>query len=267
MNTIFGVFEDAAVARRAVDALRASPLKLHDVSLVSPDADGAGATHGDGDVSAGQGATVGAVWGGLVGLAALLIPGIGPFIAFGALGAALTGVVTGAVVGGITAALVDFSGIPEADARNYEALTREGKTLVAVKARDEDANEVHRLLTTAGADSINDSQTGTFIPWNQPVVTMYNEHGNRLEEDLDANAAIHSSLIDDTAAPPGLTNDTVYSSTARGIYDAPVSADTEDYGAHPPVPTEERAVGHAWASGDATSHAQDDDMSTAKRDM
>jgi uncharacterized membrane protein len=266
MNTIFGVFDDAAMARRAVDALRASPLQLHDVSIVAPDA-GGGTTHSAEDVSAGQGATVGAVWGGLVGLGALLIPGIGPFIAFGALGAALTGAVTGAVVGGITAALVDFSGIPEHDARDYEAMTRDGKTLVAVKARDEDAHEVHRLLTTAGADSINDSETGTFVPWNQPVVTMYNEHGNRLEENLDANAAIHTSMVNDTAAPPGLTNDTVYSSTARGIYDTPASADTEDYGAHPPVPTEERAVGQGWASGDATTSGQDDDLSKARRDM
>jgi len=100
-----------------------------------------------------------------------------------------------------------------------------------------------------------------------PVVTMYNEHGNRLQEDLDANAAIHTSLSEDTPAPPGLTNDTVYSSTARGIYDAPASADTEAYGTHPPVPPNERAVGHAWTSGDATSHAQDDDLSRAKRDM
>ena len=265
MNTIFGVFDDAAMARRAVDALRASPLKLHDVSIVSRTADSA--THSDGDVSAGQGATVGAVWGGLVGLATLLIPGIGPFIAFGMLGAAVTGAVTGAVVGGITAALVDFSGIPEEDARGYEAMAHAGKTLVAVKARDEDAAEVHRMLTTAGADSINDSETGTFLSWNQPVVTMYNEHGNRLEEDLDANAYIHTSLIDDTAAPPGLTNDTVYSSTARGIYDTPASADTEAYGTHPPVPENERAVGRPWASGDATTSSQDDDLSTAKRDM
>jgi len=265
MNTIFGVFDDAATARRAVDALRASPLKLHDVSIVSRTADSP--THADGDVSAGQGATVGAVWGGLVGLAALLIPGVGPFIAFGALGAAVTGAVTGAVVGGITAALVDFSGIPEEDARGYEEMAHAGKTLVAVKARDEDANEVHRLLTTAGADSINDSETGTFITGNQPVVTMYNERGNRLQENLDANPLINTSLIDDTSAPPGLTNDTVYSSTARGIYDAPASADTEAYGTHPPVPATERAVGRPWASDDATSSAQDDDLSTAKRDM
>jgi uncharacterized membrane protein len=267
MNTIFGVFDDAATARRAVDQLRASPLKLHDVSLVARDADSSDVTHNDGDVSAGQGATVGAVWGGLVGLAALLIPGVGPFIAFGTLGAVLTGAVTGAVVGGITAALVDFSGIPEADARDYEAMAHAGKTLVAVKARDEDANEVHRILTNAGADSINDSETGEFVPWNQPVVTMYNDRGNRLEENLDANPLINTSLVDDTAAPPGLTNDTVYSSTARGIYDAPVSADTEAYGSHPPVPPEERAVGQGWASGDATSRTQDDDASKSRRDM
>lgn len=267
MNTIFGVFDDAATARRAVDALRASPLQLHDVSLVAQNGGGDSVAHNSEDVSAGQGAAVGAVWGGLVGLASLLIPGIGPFIAFGMLGATLTGVVTGAVVGGITAALVDFSGIPEHDAREYEAMARAGKTLVAVKARDEDANEVHRILTTAGADSINDSETGEFTSANQPVVTMYNERGNRLEENLDANPMINASLVDDTAAPPGLTNDTVYTSTARGIYDMPASADTEDYGAHPPVPVQENEVGRPWASGDATSGAQDDDQSTAKRDM
>jgi len=99
MNTIFGVFDDAAMARRAVDALQASPLQLHDVSLVARNGEGYSANHGTEDVSPGQGAAVGAVWGGLVGLASLLIPGIGPFIAFGMLGAALTGVVTGAVVG------------------------------------------------------------------------------------------------------------------------------------------------------------------------
>ena len=264
MNTIFGVFEDAAMARRAVDALQVSPLKLHDVSIVSPTADSA--THSNEDVSAGQGAAVGAVWGGLVGVAALLIPGVGPFIAFGMLGAALTGAVTGAVVGGITAALVDFSGIPEQDARDFETMARDGKTLVAVKARDEDAHEVHRILATSGADAINDSETGTYVSWNQPVVTMYNQNGNRLQVDLDANPLINTSLAEDTPAPPGLTNDTVYSSTARGIYDSPVSADTEAYGAHPPVPANERAVGQPWAGGDATSHAQDDDLSKARRD-
>src|SRR5690349_17216396 len=168
MNTIIGVFDDPMMARRAVDTLRSSSLKLDDVSLIAPTDERARAAGGDEDVSAGEGAAIGAVWGGLVGLAALLIPGIGPFIAFGALGAALTGAVTGAVVGGITAALVDFSGIPEDEARAYETMLTEGKALVAVKARDEDTEEVHRMLMSAGADSIRDDEVATTGGMNQP---------------------------------------------------------------------------------------------------
>jgi uncharacterized membrane protein len=263
MNTIIGVFDDPMAARRAVDALRASSLKLDDVSLIARTDERAKAVGGGEDVSAGEGAAIGAVWGGLVGLAALLIPGVGPFIAFGALGAALTGAVTGAVVGGITAALVDFSGIPEAEARGYETMVTEGKALVAVKTRDEDREEVHRILTSVGADSIRDDEVATTGGMNQPVVAMYNQHGNRLQEDMDGNPYIHSSMIEDTPAPPGLTNDTVYSATARGIYDVPPSAATEDYGAHPPVPESEGA-GRPWNSGDTTSQSQDDDLDQAK---
>src|SRR4051812_32697465 len=130
-NTILGIFDDAIAARSAMDALRASSLKLDDVSIISRATESGAAVGNHDDVSAGEGAAVGAVWGGLVGLAALLIPGVGPFIALGALGAALTGVVTGAVVGGITAALVDFSGIPEDAAHGYEEQIRAGKTLAA----------------------------------------------------------------------------------------------------------------------------------------
>src|SRR5688500_18924149 len=158
-NTILGIFDDAASARRALEALRTGPLSLDDSSIVSRANESGVATGNTEDVSAGEGAAVGAVWGGLVGLAALLIPGVGPFIAFGALGAALTGVVTGAVVGGISAALIDFGGISEEDARDYEQQVHAGKTLVAVKARAEDALEVRRVLASAGADSIRDNQT------------------------------------------------------------------------------------------------------------
>src|SRR5262245_58127722 len=258
MNTIIGVFEDPIAARRAVDVLRSSALKFHDVSLIARTDERARAVGDDEDVSAGEGAAIGAVWGGLVGLAALLIPGVGPFIAFGALGAALTGVVTGAVVGGITAALVDFSGISAEEARAYETMVAEGKVLVAVKARHEDSAEVHRILTASGADSIRDDEAATTDGVNQPVVAMYNEYGNRLQEDLDANALISSSLIDDTPPPPGLTNDTVYSTTARGIYDTPANADIEAYGTHAPVSEEEE--GRPWSGGDTTSDTYDDDL-------
>jgi len=191
-NTILGIFDDSTAAQRAVETLRASTLKLDDVSIVARASDSGVATGNPDDVSAGQGATVGAVWGGLVGLAALLIPGVGPFIAFGALGAALTGVVTGAVVGGISAALIDFSGIPEEDARGYEQQVHAGKTLVAVKARDEDALEVRRVLAAAGADSIRDNQTDITRSANNPVrVAMYDDRGQRVNEALEYGAPIN----------------------------------------------------------------------------
>ena len=75
MNTIIGIFDDPTTARRALEELRDGPLMLEDVSIISRDSSAAGASSED--VSAGEGAAVGAVWGGLVGLAALLIPGVG----------------------------------------------------------------------------------------------------------------------------------------------------------------------------------------------
>jgi len=197
MNTIIGLFDDQATARRALETLRDGPLPLEDISLIAQNADGTINNGNSGDVSAGQGATVGAVWGGLVGLAALLIPGIGPFIAFGALGAALTGVVTGAVVGGITAALVDFSGIPEDEARGYEEQLHAGKTLLAVKARDEDTAEVRRILDEIGADGVRDDQADLSATVRRPVrVAMYNDQGQRVNEQRERGATHQHGIYD-----------------------------------------------------------------------
>ncbi|MDQ2997489.1 MAG: hypothetical protein M3R61_10585 [Chloroflexota bacterium] len=201
MNTIIGIFDDQTTARRALETLRDGPLPLEDISIIAQNADGTVDTGGSGDVSAGEGATVGAVWGGLVGLAALLIPGVGPFIAFGALGAALTGVVTGAVVGGISAALIDFSGIPADEAKGYEQQIRDGKALVAVKARDEDSAEVRRILDEIGADNVRDDQADLSATMRRPVrVAMYDDQGQRVGEQREQGAT-----------------------KPRGIYDSPVA--------------------------------------------
>src|SRR5687767_5996928 len=210
-NTILGIFDDPMAARRAMEALRESSLKLDDISIVTRATESGAAVSGaDDDVSAGEGAAVGAVWGGLVGLAALLIPGVGPFVAGGALFAALTGAVTGAVVGGISAALIDFSGIPEDEARGYEEQVRSGKTLVAVKARDEDSAEVRRLLNEAGAASVRDDQTPTGAGTGRSVhVAMYDASGKRVEQEREVSAAT--------------TGATTY---RRGIYDTPASTTT-----------------------------------------
>ncbi len=187
MNTIIGVFDDPQVARRALEALRDSPLELEDISIISRDRAASGAENED--VSAGEGATVGAVWGGLVGLTALLIPGIGPFIAGGALFATLTGVVTGAVVGGIAAGLIDFSGIPEEDARGYEDEINQGKTLIAVRAREQDIAAVRQILQSDGASAVRDEVHTTMPPGSTlPRVAMYDPKGGRIEHVEDAQA-------------------------------------------------------------------------------
>jgi uncharacterized membrane protein len=232
MNTILGIFDDPTAARRALDALRDSPLPLEDVSIVSRATESGAAVANDTDVSAGEGAAVGAVWGGLVGLAALLIPGVGPFVALGALGAALTGAVTGAVVGGIAAALIDFGGIPEAEAQHYESLVHEGKTLVAAKARDEDTAEVRRILHSFGA--VPADTTGARAP---SPVAMYDEQGQRVDQDIDEAYAVGNM-----AASP------------RGIYDSPAVAGRDPYATREmPVA---RPEGETWTSGEVVGEGQ-----------
>jgi uncharacterized membrane protein len=250
MSTIFAVFDDPIAARRAVETLRNGPLNLDDVSIVTRSTESGKPLSNTDDVSAGEGAAVGAVWGGLVGLAALLIPGIGPFLAFGALGAALTGVVTGAIVGGITAALVDFSGIPEEEARGYEDMVREGKTLVAVKGRAEDMSEARNILHSAGADSIRGEQapitgaTGSITGTSSPVhVAMYDENGRRVDQELEYGAT------PTTAASTGYV-----SPTTRGIYDIPTTGATTTTGTSPVDSRTGQA--QSWTSGEVVGEGQ-----------
>jgi tetrahydromethanopterin S-methyltransferase subunit C len=68
---------------------------------------------------AGSRAVIGVTLGWLVGIGALAIPGLGPFIAAGPIMAALAGMGVGGAVGGVTGALVGM-GIPEFEAKRYE---------------------------------------------------------------------------------------------------------------------------------------------------
>jgi uncharacterized membrane protein len=175
-TTILGVFDDSVNARRALDELRASTLELVDTSIITRSADA-----GNDRLTAGEGAVVGAVWGGLVGLIALIIPGVGPFIAGGAIFAALTGAAAGAVVGGVAGALIENTGIPREEAERYEAAVHQGKTLVAVKAREEDALAVRRILAHDGARSIHENETD-IIGGGTVSVAMYDETGRTIDQ-------------------------------------------------------------------------------------
>jgi uncharacterized membrane protein len=215
INTILGVFDDAAAARRAMDELRASSLEFRDFSVIARSGEGA-ADHDH--LSAGEGAAVGAVWGGLVGLAALLIPGVGPFVAGGALFAALTGAATGAVVGGVAGALIDNAGLSEEEARGYEALVHGGKTLVAVKADDANQEEVRRILAGAGAVSLRDNQTD-IAGTNAPVhIAAEGAAAREIEAGLTGSATVVGTPP--TVSPP-VPNSTM--AGPAGLYEAPAT--------------------------------------------
>lgn len=115
---------------------------------------------------AAEGAAAGAVGGGvlggvlglLIGAGALVIPGIGPVVAGGALASALgvtgataaAGAGIGAAAGGVLGALLG-AGIPEEQAQYFDQRFREGGALVTVSAGGL-AAEAQRVLENSGAD-------------------------------------------------------------------------------------------------------------------
>lgn len=102
----------------------------------------------------GAGGVLGGTLGLLVGIGALAIPGLGPFIAAGPLLAALSGAAAGATVGGITGALIGM-GIPEMEAKRYEGKIKGGNLLISVHTESGDEQKrAETIFKTARAEDI-----------------------------------------------------------------------------------------------------------------
>jgi hypothetical protein len=99
--------------------------------------------------------------GALFGIAAALIPGVGPFITAGtllttALGAVGGGAVAGAVVGGTTgliASALARAGYDESEANYYGSAIEQGGTLVTVDTGDLNSAAVRQILAQHGGRS------------------------------------------------------------------------------------------------------------------
>lgn len=109
-NIVSAVFDSRSEAEAAVAELRTAGVNDSAISVIAQQ-DGKNTTtdgSGEGSDTGGflAGAAAGAGLGTLLGIAALAIPGVGPFVAAGAIasaaipGAALTGAAIGAVGGG-----------------------------------------------------------------------------------------------------------------------------------------------------------------------
>lgn len=141
-QTVVGVFDDVTAAEHAINDLKVTGFTPDSISVITRNRDANNRllqeTEGN---EAGQGALSGALGGGTLGAVlgwllaggTALIPGVGPIIAAGVLGATVTGALVGGSLGSIASALAG-SGIPEEHAQEYEAHIRGGRTLVSANA-------------------------------------------------------------------------------------------------------------------------------------
>jgi len=136
---VFAIFRDRAHVEAGVESLLHAGFRNEDISVLLADNTGtkdfAHEKHTKAPEGAATGAGAGAVIGGTLGLLAgigvLSIPGLGIFIAAGPILGALAGAGGVGVAGGIVGAAIGM-GIPEFEAKRYEGLIKEGRTLLSV---------------------------------------------------------------------------------------------------------------------------------------
>ena len=161
-TAVFGIYPNYESVESGVAALKTAGFRHTDISVLFSENQGSkdfahekgtkapeGATAG-----ASTGAVAGGVLGWLVGIGALAIPGIGPFIAAGPIMAALAGVGVGGTLGGIAGALVGME-IPEYEAKRYEGRVKDGGILLSVHSDDSSwTKRAKGVLEHTGAQDI-----------------------------------------------------------------------------------------------------------------
>ena len=137
-------FPDRAHAEQAIRELKSVGFGNNDIGIALRDRDEQNAVMHETGIDSPHrtekgligGGVLGGLTGLLIGLGALVIPGVGPIVAGGlfveALGATALGASIGAIGGGFIGALVDL-GIPEDEAHYYEAGFKQGDAVVSVR--------------------------------------------------------------------------------------------------------------------------------------
>ncbi len=150
-------------AETIVSRLESAGVPTSDISVLMPDRAGSRDFAYEHSTKAPEGATIGSSAGGvaggvlglLAGIGALAIPGVGPFIAAGPIMAALSGAAVGATVGGIGGALVGL-GMPEYEAKQYEAKLKDGNILISVHTHEsKQAKNIKKILEDENAEAIS----------------------------------------------------------------------------------------------------------------
>ena len=212
MNTVVGIFNSFADAKRGSAMLQSLGIPENRISVLSP-------RTSESDVEAniptseteqpGMGTAVGGAVGGALGVAGglqagmaaatALIPGVGPVFAIGLIGAALLGIggaTAGAAAGSALEQGVD-GGVPRDELYLYEDALRRGRSVViAVADSDESATRARTELDRAGAESIDAAREEWWIGLRDAEATHYTSHGGDFNVDeanyrLGFEAALH----------------------------------------------------------------------------
>ncbi len=158
----FGLYRHQSGVEEGVEALKAAGFRNTDISVLLPENVGTKDLAHEKNTKAPEGAAAGvsggAVLGGalgwLVGIGALAIPGIGPFLAAGPIVAALAGMGAVGALGGVTGALVG-AGMPEYEAKRYEGHIKSGGILLSVHCDDGHwAKRAVEVLKNTGAEDV-----------------------------------------------------------------------------------------------------------------
>jgi hypothetical protein len=198
MSTVAGIFRSRADAERAVENLRSAGIANDHLNLLTP-----GTTDQEIEASVptteteqpGMGSALGGTVGGAMGAAggltigaaaaSLLVPGVGPVLAAGILGAALLGIggaAAGAAAGGAMEDSVE--GLPHDELYVYEDALRQGRSVVLVMADDEtQAETVRGVLTQAGAESIDAARDSWWVGLRDAEEEEYRNTGGDFKAD------------------------------------------------------------------------------------
>lgn len=212
MNTVVGIFNSFADAKRGVAMLRALDIPENRISVLSP---GTPNSEVEADIPTseteqpGMGTAVGGAVGGALGIAGgleagmvaatALIPGVGPVFALGLLGAALLGL-GGATVGAAAGTAIEQGmdgGLPRDELYLYEDALRRGRSLViAIVDSDEIADRARTELKRAGAESIDAARQQWWLGLRGAEQAHYANQGGDFKVDeatyrLGFEAALH----------------------------------------------------------------------------
>jgi hypothetical protein len=212
MNTVVGIFNSFADAKRAAAMLRSLEIPENRISVLSP---GTSESEVETNIPTseteqpGMGTAVGGAVGGALGVAggleagmaaaAAFIPGVGPVFALGLLGAALLGL-GGAAAGAAAGSALEENldgGLPRDELYLYEDALRRGRSVViAMTDSDETAGRARTELKRAGAESIDAARQDWWLGLRDAEAAHYTNQGGDFKVDeaayrLGFEAALH----------------------------------------------------------------------------